>query len=549
MKNRRLVITAVFLALCVTGLLARAFYLQVVLAAEYTERAEEQHIELQTVSVKRASIVDREGAELALSVSLPSICADPTQLEDPAAAAAALAPLTGLDQGELLELLSSDEHFCFVDRRVSGEVGDRVAALDLPGVYQITEEKRVYPQGPLAPQLLGFVGTENKGLAGLELTYEERLRGREGSRRVLVDEKGRGLEVLSEEAPQQADALALTLDKDIQYAVEQILAEAVESEGAKRASAIVMDPDDGSILALATTPSFDTNEYAKATQDDQRNVLVTDQYEPGSTFKVVLMAAALENGLVTPDTSFTLPAELPVKDVVIREAHEDVPRERVMTTTEILAQSSNVGTVTIALDLGREKLVDMIQKFGFTCRTGIDLPGEVAGTMLPLEKWNWGTAASVPIGQGISVTAIQMVAAYAAIANDGILVQPHLNQEVRPGAGTEVMSRTVAAQLRQMLHAVVEEGTGTSAQLAGYTVAGKTGTAQKVEENSTVYSEDKYVASFVGMIPAADPEVVVLAIVDEPKEAYFGSEVAAPVFARIADFTVKHLGIAPDVAE
>ncbi|NLT35060.1 MAG: penicillin-binding protein 2 [Gaiellales bacterium] len=549
MRNRRLLITAVLLLLCVTGLLARAFYLQVVLAAEYTERAEEQHIEVQTVSVKRASILDREGAELALSVSVPSICADPTQLEDPAAAAAAVAPLTGVNQAELLELFSSDEHFCFVGRKVAAEVGEKVAALSLPGVYQITEEKRVYPQGPLAPQLLGFVGTENKGLAGLELTYEERLQGTEGSRRVLVDEKGRGLEVLSEEAPRQADALTLTLDKDIQYAVEQILAEVVESEGAKRASAIVMDPDDGGILALATTPSFDTNEYANAPQDAQRNVLVTDQYEPGSTFKVVLMAAALENGLVTPDSSFTLPAELPVKDVVIREAHEDVPYQRVMTTTDILAQSSNVGTVTIALDLGREKLVDMIQKFGFTCRTGIDLPGEVAGTMLPLEQWNWGTAASVPIGQGISVTAIQMIAAYAAIANDGILMQPHLSQEARPGMGVEVMSQTVARQLRDMLRKVVEEGTGTSAKLAGYTVAGKTGTAQKVEENSAVYSQDKYVASFVGMIPADDPEIVVLAIVDEPQEAYFGSEVAAPVFARIADFTVKHLGIVPDSAD
>lgn len=550
MRNRRLLTTAVFFALCLLGLLGRAFYLQVVLAAEYSEKASQQHIEKQTIPVKRASIVDREGAELAMSVSLSTICADPSEVSDPTTTAEALSPLISRPQSEILAALSQGDQFCYLARRVSEDVSAKVASLKLPGVYQVTEEQRVYPEKALAPQVLGFVGTENKGLAGIELTYEDRLRGKEGTREVLTDLEGHALEVVSEQAPQQAEPLTLTLDKDIQYSAERILTAAVESNQAKRGCALVVNPKDGSILAMATTPVFDTNAYGEAEQEDQRNFPVTDQFEPGSTFKVVTMAAALEAGVVTPDKVYTLPAELTVKDMVIREANA-VPEERIMTVSEILVHSSNVGTVQIGLDLmgldlGREKFVQVIQAFGFTRKTGIDLPGEVSGTMLPLEEWNWGTVANVPIGQGISVTAVQMAAAYSAIANGGILIQPHLNQESRGGTGSRVISSEVAAQLRAMLVKVVEEGTGKAAQLDGYTVAGKTGTAQKVEENSVGYSEDKYVASFVGMIPANDPRVVILVILDEPREAYLGSEVAAPVFKQIADFAVKHLGIAPD---
>lgn len=302
---------------------------------------------------------------------------------------------------------------------------------------------------------------------------------------------------------------------------------------------------------MANTPVFDTNRYASddIAENDRRNMAVTDQYEPGSTFKMVTTAAALEAGLVTPETTFRLGKEITVYDVTIHEAHEEgIPEVRELTVTEILAQSSNVGTVKLGLEVGKARLVEMIRKFGFTEKLDVDFPGEAGGQMLPPEKWSGTTIANVPIGHGVAVSPLQLAAAYAAIANDGVLIQPHLGKEHAEPWSRRVVREDVAAQLRQMLTDTVADGTGKLARVAGYEVAGKTGTAQKVKEGGGYY-QDHVVASFVGMVPADDPQLVILVTVDDPATQHLGAYVAAPAFAKIAAFCLRALGIPPTPAE
>lgn len=544
--NRRLLLTVLALAVCFVGLLGRAFYLQVVKAAEYSQKAQEQHVVSSTLPVKRAAIVDRDGTPLALTKETVSVCADPTKVPDPVSAARMLAPVLGMAEDDLRLRLSQKGTFVYLARKVDPVAAQRACSLGVEGVFGIPEDKRVYPQGALASHLLGFVGTDMKGLEGLELQFDEQLSGQAGSRKAVVDDQGRVIEVVAEVPPEPGTDVVLALDRDIQYATEQILARTVEDFSAKRATAVVLDASTGEVLTMATTPVFDANEYLSQEAEDRRNYPVTDLFEPGSTFKIVVVAAALSERLVNPETEFILPPTILVGDVTIREAHEVSQPERALSVTQIIAQSSNVGAVTLGLKVGKEKLCRMIDAFGFTRQTGIDAPGEVGGLMLPVDKWNMGTVANVPIGQGISVTAVQLAAAYAALANDGVWVTPHLTRSAASVERRRVVDAEVARQVRAMLKETVERGTGTAAVLPGYSVAGKTGTAEKALENGVGYAKDKYLASFVGMVPAEAPRVVILVTVDEPQNAHLGSEVAAPVFAEIADFVVKHLGIPPD---
>ena len=325
---------------------------------------------------------------------------------------------------------------------------------------------------------------------------------------------------------------------------EQAVAGAVEKFGALKGTAIVLDPRSGEVLAMANVPYFDANEFGIQKEEERRNAAVTDQYEPGSTFKMVVAAAALEAGVVQPDTSFDLAPTITIYDRTVHEAHEDIPAVRSLTVTEILAQSSNVGAVTLGLEVGKQRLVDAIRDFGFTARTGIDFPGEALGSMLSPDKWSGTTIANVPMGQGISVTPIQLAAAYGAIANGGVYVQPHLAKGAATMPSHRVISEEVARQLRDMLRVTVSTGTGQEAQIEGYVVAGKTGTAQKVLPNGG-YSNDTFIASFIGMVPADDPALVILVSIDEPTVEYYGSLVAAPAFAQIADFALRRFGIPP----
>jgi cell division protein FtsI/penicillin-binding protein 2 len=331
-----------------------------------------------------------------------------------------LAPLLGRTEEDLVAKMSKDSGFEYLARKIDFAVGQKVKDLKIKGIGVCSEDKRYYPAGALAPQLLGFVGTDNTGLAGVEYQYDAVLKGVPGELTVVSDLHGNRLDTVSSKTATPGEALNLTIDQDLQFEVEKILTDTVSRFEAKGACAIVLDPTNGEILAMANTPVFDTNAYGSVPEKDRRNSAVVDLYEPGSTFKPVVVAAALEAGLVKPSKVFSLKREITVYDRTFHEAHENIPAVRDLTVTQILAQSSNVGAVTLGLEVGKDRLVDMITQFGFTHKLGIDFPGEEDGIMLKPEKWSGTTIANVPIGQGISVTALQMAAAYAAIANDGV---------------------------------------------------------------------------------------------------------------------------------
>jgi cell division protein FtsI (penicillin-binding protein 3) len=536
------------------ALMGRTFWVQVIAAPALQEQAEGQSVRTIAVDAPRGTIYDRNGEILAMSNATSSIYVNQKQIKDakkdPAAIAALLAPALGVSADELIPKLTGDSQFKYLARKVDTSIGDAVKEKNLVGIGVLTEPKRVYPKGALAPQLLGMVGgDETKGLAGLELQYEEQLAGQAGESQIVSDVFGRRLATNSLKEAVPGQDITLTIDAEIQYETEKVLAAVVQEFEAKKACAVVLDPTTGEILAMANTPVFDANQYSSKTvqESDRRNMAVTDQYEPGSTFKMVTVAAALEGGIVNPDTMFTLKPTITIYDREVHEAHEDVEAVRHYTVTEILSKSSNVGTVTIGQQVGKQALVDMIRKFGFTEKAGIDFPGEVDGQMLAPEKWSGTTIANVPIGQGIAVTPLQLAAAYAAIANGGIMVRPHLVRSTVASESRQVVSQRVADQLREMLTVTVEDGTGKLAQVTGYQVAGKTGTAQKVKETGGYY-DDHVVASFVGMVPAGDPRLVILVTVDDPLTQQFGAYVAAPAFAQIASFSLRRLGIPPSSA-
>jgi len=547
--NRRLALFMGFALLFLGALLARTFYVQVVAAPGLQERADNQHVRTVQLDAPRGIIYDRDGEPLAISQTMATVYANPRQVKDAVAVARQLAPILGLPAEDLLTKLGSDSGFEYLARKIDQDSGQKIKELKIVGIGVCSEDKRVYPKGALAPQLLGFVGTDNTGLAGLEKQYDEMLSGRPGRLQVVSDLSGNRLATVSLDEGQPGTSITLTVDEDIQFEAERVLTEVVEQFQAKKAWAVVIEPSTGEILAMANTPVFDTNDYGSTEEQDRRNRVVIDQYEPGSTFKMVVTAAALEEGLVSPETTFSLGREIKVYDRVVHESHQNIPALRELTVTQILAQSSNVGAVKLGLEVGKKRLVDMIRQFGFTERLDVDFPAEAQGQMLAPEKWSGTTIANVPIGQGIATSPLQLAAAYAAIANNGTLVQPHLVRDSGEPWTRAVVSETVAAQLRAMLTVSVEDGTGKQAQVEGYEVAGKTGTAQKVKADCSGYDEDRFIASFVGMVPADSPRLVILVMVDEPTTEHLGAYVAAPAFAKIADFALKRLGIAPTTAE
>jgi cell division protein FtsI/penicillin-binding protein 2 len=410
------------------------------------------------------------------------------------------------------------------------------------------EERRTYPQGSVASHVLGYAGVDNQGLAGLELELDRTLAGKPGSETIVRDPFGRVIDVVAERPERQGRDVFLTLDQTIQANAEQVLRQTVAKWHAKSATAIVLDPKTGDVRAMAVAPGFDGNRFGQTRPSVTRNRAVTDVYEPGSTYKLITVAGALSDGLVTPNTSFVLPYSIPVADRVVHDAEKR--GTETMTVARILAQSSNVGAITLAEKLGRYRLSHWIRRFGFGQTTGVGFPGESPGFVLRPEKWSGSTIGNVPIGQGIAVTAVQMAAAYGVVANRGLWVQPHLvdhvqgHRRVRPER-RRVLSRTIAAELNAMLQNVVTEGTGTYAAVPGYRVAGKTGTAQKPDSHGG-YASTRYVASFVGMVPASNPRLVILVTVDEPQGAIWGGVVAAPAFAQIASYDLQYLEVPPD---
>ena len=530
-------------------LLGRAGWIATVRASSLSSFAQAQTKAIVVLPAGRGTIYDAMGTPLALGEQATTVYADPHEVTRPRAEAAKVARILGLKPVDVLHALTvHGTHFAYIERKAPPKLASAAARLKLPGIHFYGEERRSYPQGAVAAQVLGYAGVDNKGLSGLELELDRQLTGAPGSQTVVRDPIGRPISIQGVVPAREGKAAFLTLDHTIQANAEQVLRATVARYHAKSATAIVLEPKTGRVLAMAMQPGFDAN--LVGVRGLQGNHAVTDVFEPGSVFKVVTIAGALSEGLVTPQTRFTLPYSIRVADRVIHDAE---PRgTETMTVSQILQRSSNVGTVTIArMLLGETRLKRWIAQFGFGKRTGIDFPGESAG-LLP-SYWSGSTIGNVPIGQGVSITAIQLASVYAAIANHGVWMEPHLIDHVqgeRPPAVTSrrILSTTVDRQLLTMLKGVVSDaGTGAAASVPGYTVAGKTGTAQKPSPTGG-YAPGKYVATFVGMVPASDPRLVILVTVDEPTLAIFGGVVAAPAFAQIAAFDLQYLEVTPDLA-
>jgi cell division protein FtsI (penicillin-binding protein 3) len=548
-NSRIRLLVLVFAGLFVVAV-GRAAWIQVVDRKGYEAMASRQHRETIEIPAARGTIYDRTGEPLAIGEQATTVYADPRNVVAPMKAAVKAGQTLGIDPDELYpQLRDRSKRFVFVDRKADPVKAKALQRLGIAGFGFYPEERRSYPQGRVASHLLGFAGTDNSGLDGLERSLDRTLAGKAGYEVVVRDPTGQAIDVVTSRKERPGRNVVLTLDHQLQANAEQLLANAVTRWRARGATAIVMDPRTGAILAMANAPTFDANAFTSAPADARRNRAVTDLYEPGSTFKIVTIAAALEDNIVTPETSFRLAPTIQVADRVIREAH--IRGMETMTVRQILANSSNIGTITIAQRLGGTELASWIDRFGFGHKTGSELPGESPGMVLPYDSWSGSTIGTVPIGQGIAVTPLQMVSAYAAIGNGGVMPPAHVvakigGKKVRHGEGRRIVSRHTADRMTAMFRDVVVEGTGTEAAIPGYTVAGKTGTANKAENGRYV---QKYVASFVGLVPARKPRLAILVMVDEPHGQIWGGVVAAPIFRDIARFALQYLEVPPDAPE
>ena len=549
--NRRIRLFLGALVLAFAGLLLRATWLQGVRAESLSSLGRTQHRETVAIPAGRGTIYDRRGVELALGEPATTVYANPKQIPNPRRAAVAVERTLGVNADRIYPMLADRSRgFVYVARQADPAQAAALKRLKLPGFGFYPEERRNYPQRSVAAQVLGYVGVDGNGLDGTELRFDRALAGRAGKETIVKDPSGRVIDAQTVRAEVPGKDVYLTLDHTIQANAEEVLRETVRKWSAKSASAIVLDPRTGAILAMAVQPGYDANRFPTVPSDLQRNRTVTDTYEPGSTFKLITVAGALSDRLVSPSTRFTLPYSLHVADRVLHDAEE---RGTVnYSVAQILAHSSNIGAITLAEMLGRTRLSSWITRFGFGRTTGIDFPGESRGIVLPPDKWSGSTIGNVPIGQGIAVTPVQMAAAYAAIANRGVWSRPHLVDHVAGGGRPSLyrrrlVSARIASQLMAMLKDVVAEGTGQYAAIPGYQVAGKTGTAQKPDSHGG-YATGRYVASFVGVVPASHPRLVVLVAVDEPRGAIWGGVVAAPAFQQIARFDLQYLEVPPDAA-
>lgn len=567
MRSRAILVAIVGL-LWAGGIAARLGQLQVVHFEHYREKARRQQQLVVELDPPRGTVYDARGRELAVSLEVDSAWADPSEIRDPQATAAALAPVVGIDAATLAGRLVSKKNFVWVARKLDPPVAEKVRRLGLPGIHFLPESKRYYPMGELAAQVLGYVGTDNQGFGGLELAYDREVAGRAGRRTLLRDAR-RGLVVapgLAWADPEPGADLHLTLDATIQHIVERELARAVIENRAKDGSMVLLDPATGAVLAMASYPSFDPNRYGRYPPARWRNRVIMDAYEPGSTFKVVTAAAALESGLVHPEDRFDCEmGGITLAGIRIRD-HKPFG---ILTFAEVLAKSSNVGMIKTSLKLGDQRLHGTIRGLGFGRPTGIDLPGENGGIVPPLTSWSrWPlTKCYASFGQGVSVTPIQLAAALGAVANGGRLLTPYVVAGVgRPGergrrpagasghgghdgqGGSNLVaspiSAATAAQLSTLLEGVVTAGTGRRAAVPGYRVAGKTGTAQKPGVGG--YAGNGYVPSFMGFAPAGRPVLVGVVAIDDPPGEHHGGTVAAPVFGAVARQVLLYLGVRPE---
>ena len=554
--RRRVIVLFCSLAIALTVISGRLFSLQVYQYADLVEAAKRQSSDRVSSVSRRGTIYDRNGRDLAISLGASSIGARPSQVVDPERAAAALSAALSLPAEKILERLQTGKPFVWIKRSVSTEEAQAVTRLMLKGIESDTESKRFYPKQQQAAHLLGFVGTDDRGLEGLELQYDAYLAGKR--KWIVQQQDAKRRPIFREEAGEaQGSDLHLTIDEVIQYIAERELEAAVTQSGALSGSAIVMDPFSGEILALANYPTFDPNAYTEASAFARRNRAVADYYEPGSAFKAIVGAGALEEKLVRPEDRFDGEGgAIQVGGVTIRD-HE---RFGVITFAEILAHSSNVGAIKVGMRLGKSLYYNYISGFGFGNLTKIDLPGETPGMIRRPKEWSALSLASLSIGQEISVSPLQMLVAMSAIANGGNLVRPYVVKSIVAADGKvirenapiqirRVISEATSRTLATVLKGVVTEGTGKAAAVEGFDVAGKTGTSQKLEPATGRYSRQKVVASFVGFVPVEQPRLAIIVIIDEPSTLRWGGSIAAPTFREIARESLKHLRMTPDTRE
>ncbi len=548
-----IVLVLIFWMVCIAG---RLVYLQTVRHDWLHELARKQHTDAEQVNPVRGLLLDRQGRELARSIEMDSFYAAPAELVDIDADAPRLAPLVGADSKELTSRLKNAKQakrqFVWLARRVDDELSKQIQDLKLKGVHVRKEAKRFYPNGSLAAHILGYVGLDEVGLAGVEQFHNQRIRGEAGKISFETDAYQRSYESF-ETQTSAGQTIVLTIDQMIQYRAEQSLAAAVERTQAKSGTAIVLDPRTGEILALANAPTFDPNKVAESKPESRANDALQNIYEPGSTFKIVAFSAAIEEGLVKPDDHIDCQmGSITVSGRVVRDHHAFGS----LTISDALAKSSNVAAIKLGLRVGDQRMFDYMKRYGFGSRTGIELPGETNGILRPVSRWQPSSMGSLAMGQEIGVTPVQMAAAFGTLANGGLRITPHLVREIRRDDGSiaytatpeqrRVVRSDTASALCGMLENVTLNGTAKQAQLNGYTAAGKTGTAQKIDPKTRTYSTTKHIASFVGFAPVTNPAVVIIVVIDEPAGAYHGGDVAAPVFREIAEQVLPGLNIAPD---
>jgi len=558
-SDKRLLQICAFVAAWAIVIVFRLAQIQLVRHADFVVRAQRQQERTIDLQPTRGAILDARNRVLAESVAAESIYADPQAVVDPRAAAHALASVKALDvtDGEIRDKLASGGGFVWIARQLPLDVTAEVKKLKIPGVYFFTEHRRSYPRASLGANVVGYVGLDGTGLAGVEHSLDPYIRGRAGKVTLLRDAR-KGMYLVGGEGANRAidgNDVVLTIDSVIQFIAEEALRKAVDEFHAAAGSAIVMDPHDGAVLAMASLPTFDPNRYRDANAASWRNRNVQDMYEPGSTFKIVTASAGLEEGVVTPSQF------LDCGDGFIRigstEIHEHGHnRYGVITFEDVMVHSSNVGAIRVGLALGPNRFYDYIRRFGFGERTGIDLPGEASGLVRRTDRWSQLSNATMSIGQEIGVTPLQVAAAVATVANGGVRVAPRIVDRVVDANGAtiwrparpepvRVISDRTAAVLNEILKSVVTRGTGQKAALAEHVVAGKTGTAQKAGRGG--YSADKVVASFAGYVPADRPRLVILVVVDEPKGSQYGGTIAAPAFKEIAEASLRYLGVPPSL--
>jgi cell division protein FtsI (penicillin-binding protein 3) len=553
--NFRLYLLAGIFVLWCGAICFRLVYLQVFRYGSFEQRAQHQQQRTEEVSAKRGIIYDRQGREMAMSISVDSVFAVPTEMPNPASTISLIARITKQDPRELVARCHAAKTFCWLARKPEPEISARIRSLNLRGVYFEKESKRYYPKNELAAQVLGYVGMDDQGLSGIEREFEDQMHGRPGQMVISVDAHKKWFGSV-EKQPEPGQNVVLTIDEKIQYIAERELEAAMQQTHAEAGTVIVENPHTGEILALANRPTFNPNLTREITPQKLKNHAVSDVYELGSTFKLVTISGALEEKVTRPDEIF----DCQMGSIVYNGMRiRDSKPHGLLPVSDVLAESSDVGAIKIALRLGEDRFYKYIRDFGFGQQTGIELPGETRGMTKPVNRWSRVSIAAISMGQEIGITPLQLAGLVSTMANDGVYVAPRIVAATTQPQSTpqtiafhpvnerRVLSSLTAAQMRQMMQGVVLHGTGKKALLIGYSSAGKTGTAQKVDPATHAYSHTKYIGSFAGFAPINNPAITVAVILDSAVGLHQGGQVSAPVFQRIAQQVLEYLHTPHDV--